>query len=229
MKLSIIIPCYNEKNTILSLITKVENVDLENIEKEIIIVDDSSSDGTRELIQSRLKKHKLIFHNQNRGKGSAIRTALKHITGDIVIIQDADMEYNPNDYKILIQPIIDKKYKVVYGSRERNKQNKIHSGLLYYIGGLFLTWLTNLLYHSTLTDESTCYKVFDKSLLLNIPLKCKRFEFCPEITAKILKRGIEIKEIPISYNPRTTKEGKKIKFKDGVKATWTLLKYRFVD
>lgn len=229
MKISIIIPCYNEKKTILSLIKKVEDVDLGNIEKEIIIIDDFSSDGTRELIQDRLKKYKLIFHNKNLGKGSALRTGFKHITGDIIIIQDADLEYDPNDYKNLIQPIIDKKYKVVYGSRERNKQNKTHSGLSFYLGGRVLTWLTNLLYRSELTDEPTCYKVFDKNLLLSIPLKCKKFEFCPEITAKILKKGIEIKEIPISYCPRTSKEGKKIKFRDGVEAVWTLLKYRFIN
>lgn len=228
-KLSIIIPCFNEKETVLEVIKKVEQVKLGRVKKEIIIVDDGSVDGTRELLKKRVKEHKLLFHPRNMGKGWAIRTALKHTTGDIVIIQDADLEYDPNDYQKLIRPIVDDRYRVVYGSREKGGKKKAHSGLLYYLGGRFLTWLTNALYSSELTDAPTCYKVFERELLSSIPLTCRRFEFCPEVAAKILKKGIEIKEVPIAYYPRKVGEGKKIRLRDGIKAAWTLIKYRLVD
>jgi len=226
MKLSIIIPCYNEKQTILKILKRINNVAIPDIEKEIIIIDDASTDGTRDLLKRNNKKYKVIFHKKNQGKGSAIRSGLNEATGSIILIQDADLEYNPEDYAKLIQPILHNEAKVVYGSRERNKENKQHSGLQFYIGGLFLTWLTNFLYGSKLTDEATCYKVFDAKILKEISLKCRRFEFCPEITAKILKQGIKIKEIPISYNPRKKTEGKKIGFLDGLHAIWTLIRYR---
>lgn len=229
MKLSIIIPCYNEKNTLLEIVRKVESANIGGVEKEIIIVDDASCDGTREIASRELNGHKVIFNEKNEGKGACIRKAIEHITGDIVIIQDADLEYDPNDYSALIAPIMERKHRVVYGSRERNKANKSHSGWRFYIGGLFVTWFMNFLYGSKLTDEPTCYKVFDAKLLRSIPLKSKRFEFCPEVTAKILKRGINIKELPIRYYPRTRAQGKKIKWRDGLQALWVLLKYRFVD
>lgn len=228
-KLSIIIPCFDEKETVLEVIKKVEQVKLGKIRKEIIIVDDGSVDGTKELLKKYVKGHKLLFHPKNMGKGRAIRTALKRATGDVVIIQDADLEYDPNDYQKLIQPIMDGRYQVVYGSREKERKKKTHSGLLYYLGGRFLTSLTNVLYSSELTDVSTCYKVFERELLSSISLACRRFEFCAEVTAKILKKGIKIKEVPIAYYPRKVGEGKKIRLRDGIEAAWTLIKYRFVD
>lgn len=224
MKLSIVIPCYNEKDTILELLRQVEAVDLGDVEKEIVIVDDKSTDGTRELLISHNTSHKLVLHEQNMGKGFALRTGFEHVTGDIVIVQDADLEYDPNDYRQLIQPIVEGKAQVVYGSRERKKN--VSSGAIFHLGGKVLTWLTNLLYGSDLTDEPTCYKVFDARLLKEVPLTCKRFEFCPEVTAKILKRGIEIVEEPISYRPRSKSQGKKINWRDGIEAIWTLIKYR---
>jgi glycosyltransferase involved in cell wall biosynthesis len=226
MKLSIVIPCYNEKDTILELLKRVEAVDLGEIEKEIIIVDDKSTDGTRELLAENTS-HKVVFHECNMGKGYALRTGFKHVTGDIVIVQDADLEYDPNDYRQLVEPIADGKAKVVYGSRER--QRNLRGGAIFFLGGKFLTFLTNLLYGSRLTDEPTCYKVFDRELLQSIPLTCKRFEFCPEVTAKVLKRGIKIEEEPISYYPRSKIEGKKINWRDGIEAVWTLFKYRFTN
>lgn len=225
MKLSIVIPCYNEKETILDLLKLVEAVDLGDVEKEIIIVDDMSTDGTREILLSNNTTHKLLLHEHNMGKGYALRTGFEQVTGDIVIVQDADLEYDPNDYKQLIQPIIDGRAQVVYGSRERKKN--IPSGAVYHLGGKVLSWLTNILYGSNLTDEPTCYKVFDAGLLKSIPLECERFEFCPEVTAKVLKRGIKIIEEPISYHPRSKKQGKKINWRDGIEAIWTLVKYRF--
>jgi glycosyltransferase involved in cell wall biosynthesis len=226
MKLSIVIPCYNEKDTIMELLKRVEQVDLGEVEKEVIIIDDKSTDGTRELLIANNTDHKLVFHERNLGKGFALRTGFEHVTGDIVIVQDADLEYDPNDYRQLIRPIIDGQARVVYGSRER-KHNK-PSGALFHLGGKVLTWLTNLLYGSDLTDEPTCYKVFEAKLLKNIPLTCKRFEFCPEVTAKVLRQGIKIVEEPISYFPRSKQEGKKINWRDGIEAIWTLLKYRFI-
>jgi glycosyltransferase involved in cell wall biosynthesis len=231
MKLSIIIPCFNEKGTILEILKRIEEVDLGNVQKEIIIVDDHSTDGTKEILKTLVNKqnYQILFHSQNQGKGSALRTGFQHATGDIILVQDADLEYDPQDYQKLILPIIKGDYKVVYGSRERNHVNKKHSGLLFYLGGKFLTVLTNFLYRSNLTDEACCYKVFTKDILQNITLECRRFEFCPEITAKVLKQNIPIKEIPVSYYPRRIEDGKKIRFYDGWEAIWALIKYRFVD
>lgn len=229
MKLSILIPVYNEENTIKKIIDIITKVDIGDIKKEIVVVDDGSKDNTLEVLK-KIKGIKLIGHKKNSGKGAAIKTAIKHATGDIIIIQDADLEYDPNEYGVLIKPIIEKKAKVVYGSRRLKKSNRKHSGLSFYIGGVSLTLLTNILYPSAhITDEPTCYKVFRADILKNIKLKCKRFEFCPEVTAKVIKMGIKIKEVPISYYPRSVKEGKKINWKDGIEAVWTLLKFRFVD
>ncbi|MBA4312925.1 MAG: glycosyl transferase [Chlorobiaceae bacterium] len=227
MKLSVIIPVYNEERTLRQLFDKVLKV---NVEKEIIIVDDYSTDRSREIIgeYAKLESVKVVFHERNYGKGKAIRSGIEHVTGDIVIIQDADLEYEPEDYPKLMKPIIDGKTNVVYGSRELGTTHQ-HSYFSFYIGGKFLSWLTNFLYNSNITDEPTCYKVFRADLLKKIQLRCVRFEFCPEVTAKVLKRGEKIVELPIHYYPRTKNEGKKIKWKDGIEAIWTLFKYKFVD
>jgi dolichol-phosphate mannosyltransferase len=226
MKLSVLIPVYNEIKTIEELIRRVREV---NINKELILVDDGSKDGTREL----LKKYeadediKVIYHKSNKGKGAAIRTAIEYVHGDIVIIQDADLEYDPKDYIALIAPIIAGKEKVIYGSRFLDPDNR-HSYWSYYIGGQLVTLITNILYNQRLTDEPTCYKVFEANFLRSIPLECTQFEFCPEVTAKVAKRGIKIREIPIHYYPRSIDEGKKISWLDGVEAIWVLIKYRFI-
>lgn len=228
MKLSIIVPVFNEKNTIAEILKKIETADL-GVEKEIIIVDDFSTDGTREILKTTENKFKVFYHDKNYGKGMALRTGFKEMTGDLVVIQDADLEYDPNDLKILLNKIADEDLQVVYGSRRLNHSylKGRHSGHLFAIGGILLTWLTNFLYGTDITDEPTCYKMFRTDLLRNIDLKCVRFEFCPEITAKIAKRGIKIQEAPINYCPRHKNEGKKINWRDGLEAVWTLLKYRF--
>jgi dolichol-phosphate mannosyltransferase len=226
-RLSIIIPSFNEEGTLVELLRRVETADIGAVEKQIVIVDDGSTDGTRELLRIHATKHTVILSERNEGKGAAIRRGLEAGTGDIIIIQDADLEYNPDNYADLIAPILDGRARVVYGSRERNANNRTHSGVAYYAGGKFLSSLTNLLYGSAITDEPTCYKVFDASLLKSIPLVCTRFEFCPEVTAKVLRRGIPILEVPIDYFPRKMHEGKKIRWRDGVEAIWTLIRYRF--
>jgi len=226
MLLSVLIPAYNEVHNIQNILNKIGEV---NIPKEIIVVDDGSTDGTRELLNT-LKSDtiKVIFHEKNQGKGGAIRTAIAHSKGDIILIQDADLEYDPQDYLKLIPVIESGKEKVVYGSRFLNKQNK-HSYFSFFLGGQVVTWITNILYFQTLTDEPTCYKVFDAKLLKSIKLNCTGFEFCPEVTAKVAKLGYKIPEVPISYYPRSINEGKKINWKDGVEAIWVLFKYRFVN
>ena len=235
MKLSIIIPIYNEEKTIKEILKHVLAVDISkyNLKKEIIIVDDGSTDGTRKILAeiensgNNFNQIKIIYHSKNQGKGSAIRSGLKYTTGDIILIQDADLEYDPNDYYRLIRPILDGKARIVYGSRILGEGKKSYWS--FYLGGRFLSFLANLLYNARITDEPTCYKVFRSDVLKGINLKCERFEFCPEVTAKVRKKGYEIFEVPIHYNPRSLEEGKKINWKDGLEAIWTLLKYKFVD
>jgi len=227
MKLSIIIPVYNEKNTFNEILKRVRKVRL-GLKKEIIIVDDGSNDGTTELIKKvkggNIKK---IFHKKNSGKGKAISTALKHVTGDIVIIQDADLEYNPEEYKKIISPILEGKADVVYG--ERFSLNKMERWAIptHFLGNKFLSFLTGLLFLRKVKDMETCYKAFKKEIIEDIKINSKRFDVEPEITAKILKKRIKIYEVPIYFHPRTFEEGKKINWKDGLIAIYTLLKYRF--
>lgn len=229
MKLSIIIPCYNERKTISECLKKVLSVNLGDMEKEIIVVDDNSTDGTREILkETKEKSVKVIFYSKNSGKGSAIRSALPHITGDIVIIQDADLEYDPRDYRKLLDVIINKNASVVYGSRRLNHENR-WSYTSYALGGIFLTFLTNFLYGSNITDEPTCYKMFRSEIIKKMGLESSGFEFCSEITAKALKMGLKIHEVPITYCPRSIEEGKKINFNDGLKAIKTLVMYKFKD
>jgi len=228
LTLSIIIPCYNEKNTILKILEKIKDVRLIGIEKEIIIIDDFSIDGTREILTS-LHDYNIIFNDKNYGKGFSIREGLKHASGEIIIIQDADLEYNPQNYKDLVQPILENNVQVVYGSRVIGPNSTIHSHYSFYLGGLFLTRLTNVLYHSKLTDQPTCYKVFKKSILDAIELKENRFGFCSEVTSKLLSKNIEPYEVPIDYFPRNKSDGKKISWKDGIRAIYIILKYRIMS
>ncbi|MEK6984019.1 MAG: glycosyltransferase family 2 protein [Nanoarchaeota archaeon] len=231
IKLSIIIPVYNEEITLLKVIDKVDCVKLNDIAKEIIVVDDFSTDKTRVFLKKiKLKSIKIFYHETNKGKGAAIKTGLRHATGSIILIQDADLEYNPKEYKKLLSPIMHGNVKVVYGSRLkaiRKNMKKMYK--LNYIGNLFLTLLTNLLYGAKITDMETGYKVFARNVLKGINLKSNGFGFEPEITAKILKKGYKIKEVDIDFNPRTVEEGKKISWTDGVKAVYYLLKYRIMD
>ena len=224
---SIIIPVYNERLTILELIKKVRAIPLA---KEIIIVDDGSTDGTRELLKLVENEEgiRVLYHQINMGKGRAIRTAIPYVASDVLIIQDADLEYDPNDYDKIITPIRKGLHNVVYGTREVLPENT-YSHLAFFVGGKFLTWLTNILYGSTLTDMPTCYKAFKTETFKSLELSCQRFEFCPEVTAKLLKNGQPILEVPINYYPRKIKDGKKIRFKDGLQAIFTLLRLRFFD
>jgi dolichol-phosphate mannosyltransferase len=229
MKLSIVIPVFNEKNTIIQLIEMVESVDFENVEKEIIIVDDFSNDGTREALKNYENRHKVLYHEKNHGKGRALRTGFALATGDWIVVQDADLEYEPKDLKRLLEKIMEEGVSVVYGSRllSRNVFKRKYSGYLFALGGILVTAVTNLLYGTRITDEPTCYKMFRRDLLPELDLQCERFEFCPELTAKLAKKGLKIHEVPINYYPRHKNEGKKIKLKDGIEAITTLLKWRF--
>tara|TARA_X000000368_G_C22854694_1_gene633776 strand:+ start:79 stop:777 length:699 start_codon:yes stop_codon:yes gene_type:complete len=232
MKLSVIIPVFNEKATIIKILKKVE--DIKEIKKQIIVVDDGSSDGSYDLI-SKFKfvsEYKIIKHERNRGKGSCIKSSQNYISGDIVIIQDADLEYNPNDYVRIISPIKSKLKNVVYGSRVLNKKRYIQNNFISnfrIFANHALTLITNFLFFQNLTDAHTCYKAFDSKIFKEISLKEDDFAFCPEITAKVSKLGYKIYEVPISYFGRSYDEGKKISFYDGIRAILVLLKYRFYN
>ena len=229
MKLSIIIPVYNEQNTIVQILDKINNVNF--IQKEIIIVDDCSNDKTIDYLKKLpTQDYKILYHSVNLGKGAAIQTGKKLITGDIVIIQDADLEYDPKDYKSLVEPIVSGKEKVVYGSRVLDKRRyslKSFSSIYRIFFNHLLTIFSNLMNSQNLTDAHTCYKTFSTELFNSIDLEENGFSFCPEITTKIAKKRIRIKEVPIEYYGRSYKEGKKINMLDGFKALFTIVKYRF--
>jgi glycosyltransferase involved in cell wall biosynthesis len=231
-KLSILIPVYNEAATILSVLNSVAAADTSNLSKELIIVDDGSSDGTQTILKTINPAEfnaKIYFHEKNCGKGAALRTAQGHITGDIVLIQDADLEYDPKEYVRLLAPILSGRADVVYGSRLSGGSVTRAFKIVHWCANKFLSLLTNILYDATLTDMETCYKVMLAPIFKSIKINSNRFDFEPEITAKILKRKVRLYEMPISYYGRDYSEGKKITWKDGVMAIWTLIKYRFVD
>jgi glycosyltransferase involved in cell wall biosynthesis len=226
-KLSVIVPVFDERNTVVEIVRRMRAVDLP-VELEIVIVDDGSTDGTRDVLrQLGDSTVRVISHDVNRGKGAAIRSGLAHVSGDLVLVQDADLEYDPEDWPKLLTPILRGKARVVYGSRFTGERRNML--FLHWVGNRFLSLVTNVLYNTTLSDMETCYKLFDRALLDSITLRAQRFEFEPEVTAKILRRGIRIYEVPISYTGREFDEGKKITWRDGFVALWTLVKYRFKD
>ena len=227
MKVSIVIPCFNEANTIEYLVQAVLSAPLTN--REIIIVDDYSTDSTREILRTKIDGlvDKIIYHESNQGKGAALRTGFSNVTGDVVIIQDADLEYNPQEYPELLKPILDGKADVVYGSRFQGGKEHRVIYFWHYKGNQFLTLLSNMFTNLNLTDMETCYKVFRIDILKKIKIQENRFGFEPEITAKIGQLGCRIYEVGISYSGRTYDEGKKISWKDGLRAIWCILKYNF--
>ena len=227
MNLTVIIPVYNEKKTIREIIHRVAGTQLAN---EILVVDDGSTDGTRDILAELDGKDgcHVIYHQKNKGKGAAVRTGIQEALGDVLLIQDADLEYNPKDYPALLQPLEEEIADVVYGSRFLGGARR---PILFWnmVANKILTFVTNILYNNILTDMETGYKIFRKEVVKDMKLHARGFEFEPEFTAKILKRHARIFEVPITFNPREYTEGKKIKAKDGFIAMWTLVKYRFVD
>jgi glycosyltransferase involved in cell wall biosynthesis len=229
MKLTIIMPVYNERETLSEILSQVRAVELADMEKEIIVVEDGSTDGSRDILIEEAKAGDLVvlYHKHNRGKGAAVRNAIEHASGDLIVIQDADLEYDPRDYPSLTRPIIEGRVTVVYGSRFLGPRK----AMLFWhmLGNKLLTLTTNILYNAILSDMETCYKCFRADVVKDLPLRSRRFEFEPEVTAKVLKRGHRIFEVPISYYGREYHEGKKISWRDAPLAFWTLVKYRFMD
>ncbi|HNW25687.1 MAG TPA: glycosyltransferase family 2 protein [Candidatus Gastranaerophilaceae bacterium] len=226
--ITILVPIFNEVNTLRIVLQKLEEVDFFGLKKEIILVDDCSTDGTRDILKQ-LQDYKIFYHEKNMGKGAALRTGFENATGDIIIIQDADLEYDPIDYQPLIKLILEEKADVAYGSRLSGARPARSFMFTHLLGNKFLTLLTNILYNTTLTDMETCYKAFRTDFIKGIEIKSDRFDFEPEITAKVLKKGARLYELPISYYGREYSEGKKITWKDGFHAIWALIKFRFVD
>ncbi len=232
MKLSIVIPLYNEKATLATLLRRVIDAPV-RLEKEVIVVDDASTDGSWDELQ-RIRDQvgdpplRIFRHERNQGKGAAVRTGFSQVQGDVAIVQDADLEYDPREYPRLLEPLLEDRADVVYGSRFLGGPHRV---LLFwhYMGNRFLTFVCNLLYNVNLTDMETCYKVLRRDVLDRIHLKCERFGFDPEITAKVCKLGCRLYEVPISYHGRSYAEGKKITWKDGFTVLWTLLRFRFND
>jgi glycosyltransferase involved in cell wall biosynthesis len=227
MNLSVIIPVYNEKNTVRELVRRVQAMKLAS---EIVIVDDGSKDGTRDILAELDGKDKVrvILHEKNQGKGAAVRTGIQSAKGDVMLIQDADLEYDPREYPTLLKPIEEGNADVVYGSRFLGAP---HRAILFWnmVANKLLTLMTNILYNNILTDMETGYKVFRREVVADMVLRANRFDFEPEFTAKILKRKVRLYEVAISFNPREYSEGKKIGLRDAFEAVWALLKYRFVD
>ena len=228
-KLTVVVPVYNERNTLVEILRRMRVVDLpDGVEREIIVVDDGSDDGTRDVLkQLGDSTVRVVLHERNRGKGAAVRTGISHATGDYVLVQDADLEYDPEDWPKLIAPMLRGKARVVYGSRFTGERRNML--FLHWIGNRFLSLVTNVLYNTTLSDMETCYKLVDAGLLAQLDLQADRFDIEPEITAKILRRGVRIYEVPISYTGREFDEGKKITWRDGFPAVFALVKYRFRD
>jgi len=228
MKLSVVIPVYNEKNTIEEIISRVQAVDV-GIKKEIILVDDCSNDGTREILEKLTQDNiKVYFHSKNQGKGASLQTGFSKVEGDIILIQDADLEYDPREYSKLLEPILDGRADAVYGSRFLGGPHRVLF-FWHYVGNKILTTLSNITSNLNLTDMETCYKVFKREILDKITLKSKRFGIEPEITIKLAKMKCRIYEVPISYSGRDYSEGKKIGWKDGVSAIFHIFKYKFFD
>jgi len=232
MKLSIVIPVYNEAKTIKELLRRINEVGLGKVEKEIILVDDFSTDGSRDVIKKLDKKYVKIFQPRNIGKGAALKAGIKAATGNFIIFQDADLEYDPKDYKKLLKPILDKKTNIAFGTRFVGQELKLlgknrtmHS--THWIGNKFLTFAFNFLYGTKLTDVEPCYKLFRSNILKSIDVKTNRFEYDIELMCKLVRKGHKIVQLPINYTPRRFEEGKKINWKDGVAALWTMIRNRF--
>ena len=245
MNLSIVVPVYNEVETLREILSRVRQVEVVaqvdfgpfshleqpmRLDKEILVVDDGSDDGSRDVVrEEEAAGHvRAFYHARNQGKGAAVRTGFQHATGDFILIQDADLEYDPREYRTLVQPLLEGRARVVYGSRFRGGPSKAMF-FSHMLGNRFLTLVTNVLYDTIITDMETGYKCFCADVVRSIPLRARGFELEPELTAKVLKRGHRIYEVPISYTGREFDEGKKITWRDGLKALWTLIKYRFVD
>lgn len=226
-KLSVIIPVYNESATIDTLLSRVVAEKVSGWEKQVIVVDDGSTDGTKDTLRRWEKRVRVLYQKKNRGKGSAVAAGLEKAGGEVVIIQDADLEYNPSDYQTLLSPFENPRVTVIYGSRFLGSH--LSTNFVYAMGNKFVTLVTNVLYNTNITDMETGYKAFRRSVLDGMVLRAKRFDFEPEFTAKVLKAGHQILEVPISYFGRTFMEGKKLTWRDGVAAVWTLLRYRFTD
>jgi glycosyltransferase involved in cell wall biosynthesis len=223
--LSVVVPVYNERTTVVEILRRMRQVDLP-VDLEIVVVDDGSNDGTEKVLGALEDSTvRVIHHTSNRGKGAAIRTGLEHARGDLLLIQDADLEYDPDDWPRLLAPVLKGKAQVVYGSRFTGERRNLM--FWHWVGNRFLSLVTNILYNTTLSDMETCYKLFDRRVLDGITIKSDRFEFEPEITAKVLRRGYRIYEVPISYSGRDFDEGKKITWTDGFGALATLVRYRF--
>lgn len=228
-KVSILIPVYNEENTLEQLIQMVENATFAGLEKEIILIDDCSTDRTKEILKTFENKYKVLYHNVNQGKGAALRTGFAAVEGDIAVIQDADLEYDPNDYEQVLQLILNGEADVAYGSRFLDLSGSKTVVKVNFLANKVLTLITNILFGAKLTDMETCYKAFKTEFIKDINIKSDRFDFEPEITAKVLKKKAKIKEAPIKYSGRTFEEGKKITWKDGIHAILALIKFRFFD